>query len=212
MDTKKFRSLISEELKPTLNELGFVGTNHHFINRTNDHYIYTLVIQANKYGGSCIMEMGVNMDFLLDDKNSNITVYDCEFRKRIQPKRFFINRLFRHSNTEEWHQYGEDEEQAIYSIASMKSLFLSQGMNYYNQFNSFPNPLLSINIEEIKHQSKRLEQLGAPLNLRLVLLIAKTHLFLGNRKEAEKYADWGLKNIGKAVLLIKEFEGVLQEV
>ncbi|MDQ0193383.1 DUF4304 domain-containing protein [Paenibacillus wynnii] len=211
MDTKEFRSLIKTELKPVLNELGFIGTNHHFIKRTNDHYIFTLVIQANKYGGSCIMELGVHLDFLLDEKNSNITVYDCEFRQRIQPKKSFISKLFK-NNAEIWHEYGEDEEQAKQSIASMKSLFVSQGMDYFNQFKNFPNPLLTIDIEEIKKRSKRLEQLGAPLDLRLVLLISKTHLYLGNKKDAKKYADWGLKNIGRATLLIKEFEGVLQEV
>lgn len=211
MDTKLFRTIIKNEFKPTLNELGFTGTNHHFIKRTDNHYIFTLVIQANKYGGSCNMEMGVHLDYLLEDKNSNITVYDCEFRQRIQPKRSFIDKWFR-NNAEVWHEYGEDEEQARQTIETMKTVFLTQGMNYYNQFNNFPNLLLTIDIDEIKNRSKRLEQLGAPLDLRLTLIIAKTHLFLGNKKDAEKYAKWGLMNIGRATLLINEFESVLQEV
>jgi hypothetical protein len=211
MKTSEFRSLIKVELKPTLNDLGFEGTDHYFTKRTNNHYIYALVIQANKYGDSCIMEMGVHLDYLLDDVNSNITVFDCEFRQRFKPHKSFINRLFR-NDAEVWHDYGNSEQQAMRSIASMRSLLLSQGMEFFNQFNEFPYPLLKIDLEEIKRGSRRLKQLGAPLNLKLALLISKTHLFLGNKKDAEKYAKWGLMNIGRATILIKEFEGVIREV
>lgn len=79
MDTKKFRELLKVYFKPRMNELGFNGSNHHFVKKTDSHFIYTFVIQANKYGGSCIMEMGVTLDFLYSDKKiSSLTVYDSE--------------------------------------------------------------------------------------------------------------------------------------
>lgn len=57
MNTKDFRKLIRVYFAPKLNEVGFIGTDHHFVN-TDNHFIYTLVIQADKSGGSCVMEMG----------------------------------------------------------------------------------------------------------------------------------------------------------
>uniref|UniRef100_UPI00403F51A1 DUF4304 domain-containing protein n=1 Tax=Paenibacillus sp. FSL K6-1318 TaxID=2975291 RepID=UPI00403F51A1 len=50
---------------PKLHDVGFMGTDHHFVKTTNNHFIYTLVIQADKFDGSCVMEMGVHLDFLV---------------------------------------------------------------------------------------------------------------------------------------------------
>ncbi len=134
-----------------------MGTDHHFVKTTDNHFIYTLVIQTDKSGGSCVMEMGVHLDFLPNSigefKSLNeITTYDCEFRKRLDKK--------------------------------------------------------SISLAEIIARSKKIEDFGAPLDLRLVLLIARTHKFLGNDRDAKEYAQWGLINIGKATGLIKDFEAI----
>ncbi|WP_397387014.1 DUF4304 domain-containing protein [Paenibacillus sp. ClWae2A] len=64
MNTKDFRKLIRVYFAPKLHEVGFMGTDHHFVKTTDNHFIYTLVIQADKSGGSCVMEMGVHLDFL----------------------------------------------------------------------------------------------------------------------------------------------------
>jgi hypothetical protein len=77
METKDFRKLLKQYFKPRINDLSFKGSDHHFINQTREPFIYALVIQANKYGGSCIMEMGVNIDFFKNEhQESKITVYD----------------------------------------------------------------------------------------------------------------------------------------
>lgn len=59
-------------------------------------------------------------------------------------------------------------------------------------------------------RSKGLDAMGAPLDLRLALLIARTHRFLGEDELALQYAEWGLKNIGRAEGLIKDFEGLIR--
>ncbi len=188
-----------------------MGTDHHFVKTTDHHFIYTLVIQADKSGGSCVMEMGVHLDFLPNSigefKSSNeITTYDCEFRKRLHKKANWLKRFFT-VERERWFQYGETEDDTIVTINEMKQLFLDQGMSYFSQFNDFPRMITSISLDEIIARSKKIEDFGAPLDLRLALLIARTHKFLGNDRDAKEYAQWGLNNIGEAKGLIKDFEG-----
>ncbi|MCL6659253.1 hypothetical protein PAEN_04345 [Paenibacillus amylolyticus] len=108
---------------------------------------------------------------------------------------------------ERWFQYGETENDAIVTINEMKKLFLDQGMSYFSQFND-PRMITSISLAEIIARSKKIEDFGAPLDLRLVLLIARTHKFLGNDRDAKDYAQWGLNNIGEAKGLIKDFEAI----
>lgn len=88
MKTSEFRKLIKKHLAPVLHELGFSGTDHHFVKANKNHVINTIVIQADKYGGSCVVELGVHFDFLPNPVGefipvSKLTVYDCEFRTRI---------------------------------------------------------------------------------------------------------------------------------
>lgn len=214
MKTKDFRKLIKEHFKPRLINLGFKGNDHYFVKHTNEHYIYTLVIQANKYGDSCLMEVGVHLDFLPNTINEylvpeNITTYDSEFRKRILKKTGWLNKLLNQKN-EDWFMYGNDEEEAIKTLDEMYKLFQEEGLKYFNQFRNFPEPLISISLGELKERSKHLEMLGAPLDLRLALVIARIHKFLGDLEKADEYARWGLANIKNATGLIKDFEGVFQ--
>ncbi|MEK3707857.1 DUF4304 domain-containing protein [Paenibacillus sp. FSL R7-0198] len=211
MNTKDFRKLIRVYFAPKLHEVGFMGTDHHFVKTTDNHFIYTLVIQADKSGGSCVMEMGVHLDFLPNSigefKSSNeITTYDCEFRKRLDKKANWFKRFFT-VERERWFQYGETDEDAIVTIDEMTQLFLDQGMSYFSQFNN-PRMITSISLAEIIARSKKIEDFGAPLDLRLALLIARTHKFLGNDRDAKDYAQWGLNNIGEAKGLIKDFEAI----
>ncbi|OMF67259.1 DUF4304 domain-containing protein [Paenibacillus sp. FSL R5-0766] len=211
MNIKDFRKLIRVYFAPKLHEVGFMGTDHHFVKTTDNHFIYTLVIQADKSGGSCVMEMGVHLDFLPNSigefKSSNeITTYDCEFRKRLNKKANWLKRFFTVEH-ERWFQYGKTEDDAIVTINEMKKLFLDQGMSYFSQFND-PRMITSISLAEIIARSKKIEDFGAPLDLRLVLLIARTHKFLGNDRDAKVYAHWGLNNIGEAKGLIKDFKTI----
>lgn len=212
MDTKTFRRLIKDNLKPILNDMGFKGTDHHFIKKTNGHYIYTLVIQANIKGGACIMEMGVGIDCVDLNRNNKITtVYDCEFRKRIKQEITFWDRV-RGNTLEKWHDYGENENQALKTISKMSKLFKVQGPEFYGQFDQFPNPLSKITIEELISGSNRIDNLGSPPKLRLALILSKTHQYIGNKKEQISFAEWGLRNIGNASALEEEFRKLIQDV
>lgn len=212
MKTSEFRKLIKKHLAPSLNECGFIGTDHHFVKDNNNHVINAVVIQADKYGGSCIVELGVHLDFLPNKirefvPNNKLTVYDCEFRTRlVNELNWFQRNILREKEREVWYQYGQTENESITVIHEMKKLILSQGTNYFSQFNDFPHVITSISLDELSKRSKRLDSYGAPLDLRIALLVARTHAYLGNKAEAACFAEWGLENIGKATRLIQDFE------
>ena len=94
----------------------------------------------------------------------------------------------------------------------MINLFENQGMKYYKQFNDFDNSLLTINLNELVSGSKRLYELGSPPKIRLALILAKIHKYLGNNEKAREFVYWGLNNTRNATTLNKEFSMIIQEV
>lgn len=215
MKTSDFRKLIKKYLASALHELGFSGTDHHFVRVDQNHVIYTIVIQADKYGGSCVVELGVHFDFLPNSSGqfipaSKLTVYDCEFRTRIiHELGWFQSKILNKKANEVWFRYGDTEDESKAVLDKMKGMIVSQGTMYFSQFRDFPNPINSITTKELSHRTKRLDRYGAPLNVRLALLIARTHAFLGNTEEAANFARWGLSNIGKSTGLNQEFTEII---
>ncbi|MBY0217851.1 DUF4304 domain-containing protein [Paenibacillus illinoisensis] len=208
MNTKEFRKHIKKHFAPKLHELGFQGTDHHFV-KHNNHLIYVLTIQADKHGGSCIMEMGVHLDFLPNSIGEfksplQFTAYDCEFRERLNKRSNWLQRLLS-VERERGYAYGESEEEAIMAIIEMREIFTHRGISYFSQFNDFPESITTISLDEIKFSSKKLVDLGAPPNLRTALLIARTYEFLSDPRRAKEFASWGLHNIGNASGLSEEF-------
>ncbi|MFD1953613.1 DUF4304 domain-containing protein [Paenibacillus thailandensis] len=215
MKTSEFRKLIRKHLAPSLNEIGFTGTDHHFVKDNKNHVINAIVIQADKYGGSCVVELGVHFDFLPDTSGkfipvNKLTVYDCEFRTRlVHELNWFQTNVLRKKNSEVWFRYGHTEEEARTVLQEMKEMIITQGTSYFTQFNDFPHALTSIKPVELSNRTKRLDRYGAPLNLRLALLLARTHTFLGNGTEAANFARWGLENIDRATGLIQDFTEII---
>jgi hypothetical protein len=154
---------------------------------------FTIVIQANKYGGSCIMELGVYLDFLESKVSKNITTYDCDFRQRIEAERTLLERLIRRKS-EKWHNYGNNEIQAIKTIKEMARLFQDKGMAYFNQFDNFPNIFTEIKLEEITKDNRNLEKLGyLPTQKKLALILSRVHQYLGNKNQQEIFNRWGIE-------------------
>nr|WP_232381216.1 DUF4304 domain-containing protein [Paenibacillus tianjinensis] len=196
-----------------------MGSDHHFRKNSDEHFIYTLVIQGNRYGGSCIMELGVHLDFLpigLSGKadNHNLTVYDCEFRERIEAGIPWNQRIFGPAQAQAgWFEYGKSEADAIRTINRMYKVFKVRGLEYFDQFKGFPKPILSISLEELKAgRSKQQMSMGAPLDLRLALVIARTHEFVGDLDSSLKFAEWGLNHLGQAAGLKPHFEELISRI
>jgi hypothetical protein len=155
MKTGDFRKLIKMHLAPALEEQGFIGSDHHFVKDNNNHVINTIVIQADKYGGSCIVELGVHLDFLPNltgefIPSHKLTVYDCEFRKRLVNEiNWFQKNILREKEREVWFKYGDTEDESLSVIENIKEMLLSQGLRYLSQFNDFPYAITSIQLDEL---------------------------------------------------------------
>ncbi len=219
MLTTEFRKLLQLHRKPQLNQLGFMGSDHHFRKNSDEHFIYTLVIQGNRYGGSCIMELGMHLDFLPIGLNGkadihNLTVYDCEFRKRIEAGIPWTQKIFGPIQTQaRWFEYGKSKADAIRTINRMYKVFKVRGLEYFEQFRGFPDPILSITLEQLKaERGKQQISMGAPQNLRLALIIARTHEFVGDLDSSLKFAEWGLNQLGQAPGLKPYFEELISRI
>ncbi|MBZ9685918.1 DUF4304 domain-containing protein [Clostridium estertheticum] len=202
----ELKKLIKNNFAPILREFGFKGSGFSFRRVTNNHYIYVITVQANRQGGSYCIEMGVYIDFIpnsLGQKNlpSRVTAYDCEFNKRLSPK-----------GIDYWWKYGKSEQDSINDIKHMVKTFREVGIPFFEQFEDFPAPLDSIIVEDIVNESPRLEEIGAPLDLRLALTLARVHKYLNISTEGIKFCDWGLNNINCTTGLITVFEEIRKEL
>lgn len=88
--TKEFKPYLRDYFAPVLRSLGFKGSGMHFRKVTANHYIYTVWVQADKWGEGCAVELGTALDFLPTTVGeivvpNKVTVLDCEFRKWLTP-------------------------------------------------------------------------------------------------------------------------------
>ena len=148
------------------------------------------------------MEVGIYIDFIPNSINqivnpSEVTPYDCEFRKRLT-----------YNKDDCWWNYGNSDENAIESINSMVKVFNSEGLTFFKQFEDFPEPIKSINILQIDSNKSLLKELSPPMDLRLALTVARVNLYCGDLEKTKQICSWALERIEKATALIPLFEGL----
>jgi len=59
-----FKKLMKDYFAPIMRKHGFIGSGFNYRKIAENHYIYTVQIQADKYGEGCWIELGVTVDFL----------------------------------------------------------------------------------------------------------------------------------------------------
>lgn len=196
IDTKMFKVLLREHFEPMLREYGFKGSGGKYRSAPMNHYIYTVVVQPNKYGGSCCVELGVYLDFLpntigIHVPHNKVTTYDCEFRERLSENE---------NSADLWWEYGKTESDAIESIEHMRETFERRGLLYFEQFKGFPLPFTSITHEDIEQGNRKVKVLGSlPTAVRLALIISQVYLYIGNGIQAKLFAEWAMKKIGTGI-------------
>ncbi|WP_161601557.1 DUF4304 domain-containing protein [Paenibacillus luteus] len=192
INLKKFKQLLKETFEQELIKHGFNGTGGRYRTKPNDHFIYTVNIQADKYGGCCCVELGVFIDFIPNTLGvhvplNKVSSYDCDFRWRLSDLE--VEDL--------WWSYGETEIEALENIGHMTKTFLEYGLRYYGYFIHFPESLTSISIEDIEQSNKNVNRLGElPTNIRLALVISRVHLHVNNNEQAISFAIWAISQIG----------------
>lgn len=203
IDTKQFTKLVREHLSPFMRDHGFKGSSFRYTKLTEEHYVYALKIMANKYGGSCCIDLAVHFDFLPYNADEEIVPpnkvdpWACDFRKRLAPRGL---------DTDSWWEYGNNEAESLESISDMKNKFIQLGLPYLGQFRDFPEPFYSIKVAELEEYKRdmsrggishdsRLYKLGSPPEIRLAMRIAQVNLFIGDYDKAKMFAEWALKQI-----------------
>lgn len=187
---KELKPYLRDHFTPVLRRLGFKGSGMHFRKVTANNYIYTVWVQADKWGEGCAVELGTALDFLPNTIGevvvpNKVAVIDCEFRKWLTPP----------TDRQYW-LYGKDG--SFQEIAEdMARNFEVEGMQYFGQFGPFPEPLASLTVEDLDadNPASPLAKLCPPTMVRLALILTRLHLSLNNGKQASTFAEWGLRNI-----------------
>ncbi len=210
IDTKKFKQLLKETFTRELRKHGFQGTAGRYRTKPNNHLIYTVNIQGDKYGGCCCVELGVYIDFIPNTLGvhvplNKVSPYDCEFRWRLSDLK----------NEDLWWSYGETESEALENIGHMTEIFLEYGLQYFEEFSNFPECLTNISIKDIEQWNKNVKRLGNKYTReRLALVLSKIHLHMNNNEQAISFATWAINRIGKKHVgrgLISEFNEIINK-
>ncbi len=204
MEAKEiFYKILKEDFAPKLREIGFKGSGQNF-RRINGEVINTINVQANKYGGSCAVNLGIHLTFLplsVDDKMPDIKKIkeiDCEFRLRLAPK----------NKDDYWWKYGGLLDSPSKTINHLIKTYFTYGESQFEKYNTVDKISSLISIEEIIKKDF-IDIFDGITCQRGALVMARIHEHLGNTSIAGKFAQAGLDNLGGAVLLKSAFEKIL---
>ncbi|WP_127534509.1 DUF4304 domain-containing protein [Paenibacillus kobensis] len=210
IDTKKFKQLLKTTWEPLLRQHGFTGSNGNYRTKVNDHFIYVVNIQGDRYGGLCCVNLGVYIDFIPNTLGKHlplnkVSVVDCEFRTRLSDVEL----------EDAWWSYGDTETEAMESIEHMTETFVQHGLAYFAQFQEFPKPFIGMSFKNVEQRTDKVRKLGnSPTDVRLALVIARVQLYIGQTEQATAWSQWALDQIGTGFAgraLIGEFEQIIQK-
>jgi len=187
-----FKKLITKYFAPKLREKGWTGTGFHYRKFTDNHFIYLLSFYPDKYGKQCWVEVGVHLDFL---KNIGGTDYDLkkidcswlDIRRRISPDK---------SDNYTW-KYLDTEDKNKIVLENIWDTFMTNGQDFFIQFKEFPSPFQEIEITDIDKRNEKYQVKGLPLpsDVRTAWLLAQVYDYIGDKKKAVEFANFGLSRI-----------------
>lgn len=199
--TKDFTKQIECVLRPFLIQHGFSRVSTSRYRRYIKPFIHCIWIQERSDGAAVCVNLGVHLDFIPGVGSSTILPVekvqevDCEIRTRLAPG----------SQADCWWPAEPPEKQ----VASIKSLMEHEGLAFFERYNSFPGVFESIRVGDIDSTEGWRILPGLPIG-RIALLLARVHDHIGHQEEAVEFAEYGLKNIGRGVLLKPIFEDIIQ--
>ena len=197
-----FFEILKNELSPKLREIGFKGSGQNF-RRVNNETVNIINIQVSKYGGSCAVNLGLHFTFLPLNWSTDlpdikkIREYDCEFRMRLSPK----------VNGDYWWKYDGFLSSPRKKAQHLIETYFRYGEARFKDLDTVEKLARSLSIEELK-KSKDLNVFGIVAQPRGALSMARIQQHLGNPEMANKFASYGLENIGKATVLRPALEKI----
>jgi hypothetical protein len=186
---------MKDEFAPALRVLGFKGSGQNFL-RVSGEVINAVNIQGSKSGDAAFVNLGLHFTFLPPCWTEEIRPIakwrdvDCEFRARLSPRPGFDF---------SW-KYGATESEARLVARNISSVFCDLGESLFEQFRDPLCMASAVSIEALDRGDKQLLPWHVT-KVRMALAMARINQHLGKRIEARRFADFGLRNLGRSVAL-----------
>lgn len=186
-----FEAVLGAEFAPRLRAAGFKGSGRDFRRVTGD-VIHAINLQRSRWGGSCILNLGIHLAFLplasqapLEPRR--MREVDCEFRTRLASP----------LHADGWWAYGSDPAAAAASARSLGQTYFDRGEAHFQRF-SHPGPILAALELMVFAPDRPDPQLAGHLTgVRAALAGARIHRHNGNVAGARRFAETGLQRIGE---------------
>lgn len=192
---------LKEGFYPKLRENGFKGSGQNF-RRVTGEVIHTLNIQANKYGGSCCLNMGMHLTFLPYTWSGEppdvkrIRECDCEFRERLGENGF----------GDKWWKYdGGIFGSPRSSAYQLMNTYWSNGEPILQKYLSVDDVANLYTLDDLERK-EYLPVFGGITRQRGALAMARILNHLKRNEEAVLFAEFGLKHLGAAKELEHAFK------
>lgn len=193
---------LKDQFFPKLREHGFKGSGQNF-RRLSGEVIHTINIQANKYGGSCCVNLGLHLSFLPYNWSENelpdakkIKEIDCEFRGRLSEKGI----------GDQWWKYdGGLFGSAKSSSTQLMNTYWHVGEPLLQKYQKAEDFVTLYSLEQLKEKDY-LPVFGGITRQRAALVMARILSHLDKKKEAREFARIGLDHLGRAISLKPQLE------
>ena len=189
MSTQEFRKQIGKYLGAKIREFGFKGSGFNYI-MDSDGYVFTIGLQANRYGGSFCIELGIHPKEItsngFEDLDFNkLKYYDCEFRTR----------LAKEGKGDKWWNYTDSESKNFEIIDDVILYMTKYAMPIINGFKKDSGLLERVRISDLKNRfipipdfKSGLTPMTTDIRLAWALAVAVEKTDPGKSLEFAKYA------------------------
>ncbi|MFY7669687.1 DUF4304 domain-containing protein [Tenacibaculum sp. MEBiC06402] len=192
MTTQEFRKQIGRYLGTKIREFGFKGSGFNYI-MDSDNFVFTIGLQANRYGGSFCVELGIHPKEITNNGFEDLDFkklkyYNCEFRTR----------LAKEGKGDRWWNY-TDSESKNFEIIDDVILYISKyALPIINGLKSDTGLLERVKISDIKNRFIPIPDFKGGLtpmttDIRLAWALAVI-VEKSNPKKSLEFAKYGMKH------------------
>ena len=192
MTTQEFRKQIGKYLGTKIREFGFKGSGFNYI-MDSESFVFTIGLQANRYGGSFCVELGVHPKEItnngFEDLDFNkLKYYNCEFRTR----------LAKEGKGDKWWNYTDSESKNLEIIDDVILYISKYAIPIINGFKNDTGLLEKVKISDIKNRFIPIPDFKGGLtpmttDIRLAWALAVI-IEKSNPKKSLEFAKYALKH------------------
>ncbi|MCA9402339.1 MAG: DUF4304 domain-containing protein [Candidatus Omnitrophica bacterium] len=202
---KEFQDVLKAEFAPRLREAGFAGSGNNF-RRVNGEVIHALNIQANKYGGSYAVNLGLQLTFLpltwsgQPPDSAKIYAYECAFTKRLATP----------GKTDYWWKYSGLLVRPAKNARHLIDTYFRYGEPQFAACDTVTKILAKLSLRAIQEGAEPpLPGMATPLST--AVNAARVYLHSGDKAEARALAEYALAHHSQAPNIKPVIEEILAQ-